>query len=395
MIEHGGGTLKVGQETFAVGLFWQAAPSVAAAAREARIVAVKAEIGADLFALRRLGLPQFGLGTTRAGHKPKMAAIAAVLANAVPEMSWVGVFEADEGWLFVSVRKGAIMPDGDALFRSEEEARARLREDLSVGGWETVFAPEDWLITEARATTLAELCGRVRDGRLTRVAATPLRPFLIAGGIVAGGLAAWAVLMPAEEAPPQVAVPDVPVAPPPPPPPWEGKPRGIDVVAACEAALRSVTVLPGYMVTQADCDGRTVSVRHSRTVGAVSWLPSRGISVLSPDEAVQTRALDHPPRPRVGEDALWSASTVREMIWGAAQSFRINADIGQEARSTNVLVNARAPQERPFNTLVVTLGSPLSPTVFASVLQSVPTWVVDSVSWKPEGWQVKGKVYVR
>jgi hypothetical protein len=394
MIDSGAGTVKIGQETFAVGLFWQAAPSVPAAIREARIVAVQTEIAADLFAVRRLGQPQFGLGTTRAEHKPKMPSLAAVLANALAEASWAGVFETEDGWVYVAVRKGAIMPDGDALYRSEDEARNRLREDLSVGGWEAVFAPPGWMITDARDESLEDLCGRTRDGRLMPVATSRLRPLLVAGAIVGGGLAVWLIVVPGQEAPPAPAVPDVPVAPPPPPPPWQGKPAGMDVVEACQNAMAGARVLPGFDLVSADCTGQRVVFRYTRSVGTVAWLPD-GTGISSPNEAVDSRPLTVPARPDDDAEQPWPAHTVRELLWASAQTYRLDLSLGGDVPAKTILP-MRAPElTQTFNALPVTLASPLPPTVFAALLAGVPTWVVDQVSWKPKGWIVKGNIYVR
>jgi len=136
--------IRIGKENFAAGLFWQPAPTVMMAAREARIVAAKAELAADLFCVRKRGVPQFGLGQRKVGHKAGMRAIAPVLASAILESSWIGVFPANPGWLYVMVRRGAVMPDGDVLFTTEQEARQRLRSEMSIGDWDVIFAPAHW-----------------------------------------------------------------------------------------------------------------------------------------------------------------------------------------------------------------------------------------------------------
>ena len=168
-MERTSGTIRIGKEKFAAGLFWQPAPTPMMAAREARIVAAKAELAADLFCVRKRGVPQFGLGQRKGGHRAGMRAIAPSLASNIPESNWVGVFPAGQVWLYVMVRKGAIMPDGDVLFTSEREARERLRGEMSIGEWDVVFAPSHWQLDESRSDDLIDLISRQSDARLKSV----------------------------------------------------------------------------------------------------------------------------------------------------------------------------------------------------------------------------------
>ena len=389
MIEQHAGVVVVGKDRLATGLFWQTAPSAPAAGKEARLLAAKEEMAADLFCVRRDGQPQFALGYRGAGHEPGMTAIAAVLANAVKEQSWVGTFAVREGWLHVMVRKGAVMPDGDALFIDEDTARIRFQEALSIGGWEAILAPSNWDIASARATQFTDLVGRTRDARMQPVTSNPWRPVILGGVVVAALTLAWFAFVP-EEPEPMPIVPDVPVAAPPPPPPWEGTPRAADLILACEETVLRVGVIPGYSLELVSCNGNGATARHKRTIGTVAWL-APGTSTPNPDSATQHLPLSRPLAAR-GEEAPWRHDDIRRRLWAAAQTYRLDLTMNTDKKTSKGPPNAQAPDHVG---IALTVGSKLPPSVIASLLAPVPTLVVTDVIWSPTGWQIKGTAYVR
>jgi hypothetical protein len=385
----GRGVIRVGHEAFAAGLFWQPAPTAASAAREARIVSSRAELGADLFCVRRRGVPQFGLAQRSQGHRPGLRALAAAVADCRAEGSWVGVFPVPERWLYLAVRKGAIMPDGDLLFEREEDARQHLAQDLVPGEWEAVFAPAAWAVPDSRPLALSETVSPMVDARLRPVSRRWGRPLLWAAVVLAGGAGLWLTMGtgPAERKDP------VPVTPaPPPPPPWQSQPAAAAVIAACRGAIEAAPVVPGFEMESASCGAAGASATYRRTGGTLAWAPAAA-AVAAPDRVVLPLALSAPLGRRAGLDAVGSADTLRRRIWGAAQTYRLDTELSEGPPPVHPSGDA-APVPA-FRVFAVSLGGRLPPDVLSVILAGIPAFVVDEVAWQPPAWRVKGKAYVR
>lgn len=388
-------TIRIGKENFAVGLFWQPAPTAVLAAREARIVAAKAELAADLFCVRKRGVPQFGLGQRKAGHKVGMRAIAPALASAIPEMTWVGVFPTDRGWLYVMVRKGAVMPDGDVLFKSEQEARQRLRSELSIGDWDAVFAPPHWQMEMSRADDLVDLISSQSDARLRPVAWNPLAPILAFCTVVAAGLGIWTVLFPS--VPDVPSVPNVPVAPPPPVLPWQGQPTVQSLISACERTIEETRTLPGFEIESASCGSGGATTNYRRHGGSVDWLPKNSL-LISPDRVSVSSPLSESLVRRSGVEQPPTLAFLRRRIWGTAQTYLLDSELSDEAQPNVPLLPSRTPpgaEPSAFHMVSLTVGSRLPPSALSAVLATIPAFVAEEVSWQSAGWRVKGKAYVR
>lgn len=181
------GVVKVGRQTYAVGLLWQPSPSgrIAQAAREA---AAQPGQQSDFYCVRAASksvtIPQYGLAQSTQGHKAGMATLAASLANAQPG-SWAGAFRLREGTWIVVVRDDLIAPDGDVLFDNDEAARDRLLQEVSLGGVQRIYAPDGWAVPGSDPTPLPLLLQDKAECRLQPVR-LPMR--LIIYGAAAGAV---------------------------------------------------------------------------------------------------------------------------------------------------------------------------------------------------------------
>lgn len=385
-------TIRIGKESFAAGLFWQTAPTVGLAIREARIVAGKVELAADLFCVRKRGVPQFGLGQRKAGHRAGMRAIAPALAEAVAETTWVGVFRTDQGWLYITVRKGAVMPDGDVLFRSEQEARQRLRSELSIGEWDVVFAPMHWRMEATRPDDIVDLIPPHADARLRAVTRTPL-PFVITVcGTLAIGAGIWVEVFPSPPAPPSVS--SVPVVP---PPPWRGQPTTSSLIASCGRAIEDTRTLPGFEIETASCGSGGAIARYRRDKGSIAWLPKNSV-LLSPDRVSVATPLSLPLAPRSGVERPMSLDALRRQLWGAAQAYLLDCELADQGTAAAGLLAGRSvsPDDiSGFRPVSLSIGGRLPLSALSVLLAKIPAFVADEISWQPSGWRVRGKAYVR
>src|SRR5262245_10038588 len=176
------GVVKVARRSYAVGLFWQPSPSgrVAQAAREAALQpGQKADYYCVRAANKSVTVPQYGLGQSAQGHKVGMPTLAASIANVQPG-SWAGAFRLREGTWVVVIRDDLVAPDGDILFESDDAARERLLQEISLGGVQRIYAPDAWSIPGSDPTPLQLLLQDRSDGRLQPVN-LPMRLVVFAG----------------------------------------------------------------------------------------------------------------------------------------------------------------------------------------------------------------------
>ena len=383
------GVVRINTTAMAAGLFWQAAPTAAAALREARIVAGKGQLDCDLLCLRRNGLPQFGLGWKTAGHRAGMPAIAVALANAVDLMSWLGLFAVNRQWLLVMVRKGAILPDGDQLFDNQEDARQAF-DAAGARSWDGVFVPSGWEVAGARVTGLADILNKPsRDGRLRNVSGRSWWPLLATLVLGCGGAAAWLGL--ASQQGPAIAD----RAAPPPPPPWQGMPRPMAVVVACQQAIEATRIMPGFDIESVSCDGPASVVSYRRRWGSLAWLPE-AVAVSNPDQVTVSNRLTGSIEARRGDESPWTIEHLRRYLWGVSQSLRLSSEIAQPVAEKPKVAGVGETVPVPLVRAVsMSLGGGLPAGVLAEILKVVPAVVVDEVGWRDARWTVKGKVYVR
>ncbi|MDR3438183.1 type 4b pilus protein PilO2 [Telmatospirillum sp.] len=387
--------VRIGKERFAAGLFWQPVPTAAVAAREARIVAARAELAADLFCVRRRGVAQFGLAQRGAGHRPGMRAIAAVVANFLKETTWGGVFAVDDRWLYLSVRKGTVMPDGDILFDAEAEAQRHLQEESASGGWDVVFAPAGWQVPGSRSDDIVRLLSPLADARLRPVVRNTAVPILAgAGCVVVAAACVWFAVIPARQE--IVAVPNVPAAPPPPPPPWQGQPSVGALLRVCQAAIEKTRFLPGFDVEAVSCGSGGVTATYHRRSGSIDWLPKNSL-ISSPDKVAMVTALPVAVAKRQGPETPGTLPALRRHIWGAAQTYSLDTEVAEQAPPGSAALPGRAAAngDAPgFRVITVSVGGKLPPSALSGLLAGISTFVVDEVVWQPMSWRVKGKAYV-
>lgn len=390
----GAGVVRVNTTMMAAGLFWQAAPTVAAALREARVVAGKGQLDCDLLCLRRNGLPQFGLGWKNAGHRAGMPAVAVALANAVDHMSWLGLFSVNRQWLLVMVRKGAILPDGDQLFDSQEEARQAF-DAASARLWDGVFVPSGWQVPGSKAAGLADILGKRPghgrlDGRLRNVGGRRWWPLPAALALAGGGAAAWLGLVSHGPEVSGLASP-----PPPPPPPWLGMPVPVTVIAACQQAIKATRTLPGFEIESVSCDGLTSVASYRRRWGSLAWLPE-AVAANNPDLATVSNRLTGQVEARRGDEPPWTVEHLRRYLWGASQSLRLSSEIAQPVvEKPKIGGGGEAVPVPPVRAVTMSLGGGLPASALGAILKAIPALVVEDVGWRDARWTVKGKVYVR
>lgn len=338
--------------SFALGLFWQPLSGVTPSERSKEVRALAVELSFNLSVIRSTSMHCVGFGA--AGHvlRPGVFSAAACVSKTLDVEERVRDFIfvsslPDGRWMYVAQRDGAILPDGDIAFASEDAARAHLLEHMSLGDWPKIIAPSIWGVHGSIERSFEDFLPRRKNGKIKvhkwwrlvpvdrRRAAISFHSgkFVIAAAIVAvvaGGAIFYKKWKAEKEAAAAAAaaamVRDKAGVPLPPEHPWKSQPQARDLLTACMSALSSQNLFPGnWDVSGIECvDGGLV----------VSWVPRVGgwIRHLKEIEPAAMVAIDGsaasvraglPPLP-VGRDEPAPAENDRLVaMYSAAQAYGV------------------------------------------------------------------------
>ncbi len=168
--DSGVSVVKIGGKSYAVGLHWEEVADKTEAPKEARAMAARPNIEADLFALRSQG-DQFGLGWRRNGHAKGMPSLAGHMADARvgSQGNWLGVFEVEGGYYIIAVRDDVILGSTDKVHSDELAARNQFDDLFSGTDWAEAFAPESMGFEGTVAATAASMVSSGKPPRLQDV----------------------------------------------------------------------------------------------------------------------------------------------------------------------------------------------------------------------------------
>lgn len=180
---------------------------------------------------------------------------------------------------------------------------------------------------------------------------------------------------------------------------WTQAPPAMDVAVPCmQALLAQPTVANGWLLSEASCTGRAVSVTwaHQRQADYLS-LP-RNATLKSPQLAVSRMTLTTARKARVGQ--RYPHILTRE---GATlHLYQITQQVGARLRLTFQKPEKRsidkvelsAPWIKGEWTLSAVPGSLLRDALW-SALSAVPGLTLDRVSFKNEAWALQGNIYAK
>jgi len=416
------GVARVGGRLFASGLFWQSAPNQSVAQKKAIELSKEPGIDADLFCLRKSDPVQFGLCRGQNGITSGMQSIATLLAASIPG-TWIGVFRADEGWIYVSVRKDAIMPDGDAFFIDEEAAHTRLINDLSLGGWDKVFAPSAWGIADAQEQKLIDLVAGMKGVPLRPTKASPLQ-MLFSTTILGGSIfLAWWLFI-------RVPAPEVEVAQPTLGPlgesaqmmgglagsgidlqgagiitqtPWTAFVRASEFLPLCAEATARAQILPGFTLENITCSAGGATVSYTRSFGRTVWLESLDIkgTVARPDANKVSVTLPYAgkPAPMTAAETPARSAEIKPLLTDITQVYPVLSFNYQEIPPPPPEIGPDGKTQiiQQFSTIEFTSTSLVPAIEMTGTSEFRPTILIDSAQFTPGSgqWVVKGKIYVR
>jgi hypothetical protein len=411
--------VSVGSVKYAVGLFWNEVDDPSQGAVEARRIAARPTIDADLFCLRARG-DQYGLGKKADGQQKNMPALAGHLADSRGG-SWLGLFEIDAGFYLVSVVDDMITTD--AFFPDEMDARTKFEDVYGMQDWAEVFCPAAFDIPDTKPTLIADIVSgrapRLQD--VDRVSsALKLGLFGVVLVVIFGGGAWYYKSIGEQEAAEQLRImqelarkarPGGEEAVQMPPTPWENKFKGVDYLKACDDAMKKAVLdIPGWRSTELSCNNgeSEVVMRVERqgaldkgggTINWVRWALDKGgmrdakANPTTSADVVEVRWTFPPPeRWKPAEGGTYPVMDMRRYLQSQFEelftvtSFKNAIDGGGDPKA------AKAPVV--FKSLKFGFESPYVPQTFSEILGRLPGLFVTKVSLdlKKLVYQVEGQV---
>lgn len=400
--------IRVGGQPLAIGLFWNDIQSRPNAAKEARAMAARPQIEADLYCIRSAG-GQFGLGRKVDGHAKSMVPLAGALADK-HRGSWIGMFAVGGGFYLIGVRDDDIIED--RFVEDELEARGKFEELIAHSGWSKIYASDAFQIDDAEDVSIEELLDKAKSPRLQETDRVGgLLKLVVGGGVVVallfGGMyyMQWKAdqdLLAEQERQRQAYEETLPaqgevVRP---PMPWEGRQQAANYVSACMTALnRAVIAVPGWKMTELACEGQAARMRFLRDGalneggGPITWIRlamDRGGLTDSSAFPVEDNAVDVTWPIQEGE-------TYTPDLNGGSPSLRVARRFLQtrfEDTFTPITFPSEAPSEF-WATLNFSFETPFDPREFESILKEVPGLTIDRVFLDVPTltYRVEGSVY--
>lgn len=418
----GRGTVKIGKQTYAVGLIWQTTSSGDDAEAEAKLAAKDDLYRANSYCIRESAIIQYGLGQKTMGHRPGMRALAAMIADKMTG-NWLAAFEVENDIYLVAVRDGQILSDYDRLLTQLREARDLFNELLYSAEWDAVLAPVGWAVDEADPSDLNTYIDSGRDFRLKSVGSNAKQLVLVVG-VVALAAGGYMFMQPSDDygdwqpptdygmPPDEMGGPGdglgegpldgenadpIPVEQPP-TPPWVNRPNGIGALIACTDDIKIAPIeAPGWDTDEVSCSGTDITLSLSRTRGNVLWAQEyfQGLGHRADfGNRAGANALGHTypasfVSPYTADVATQSIDKVQRYL---GLHFE---ELGQDITFDPTPNYSDGIVDRYYERGGFTFETDLDPTEFIDVLSPIPALLIEEVHYSLEQsvWSISGRYY--
>ena len=154
--------ITVNRKKFATGLFWQPLGVGNTAQNYAKELAKTSDKKYTLY----IGYKSMvGLTNVGEGALPGMLSAAVQIADSLSDLvSFLGVFQVEDGYYLIAVRNGIIIRD--ILLPDAESARKLFIQLAEIPDWSALFAPASWGIPKSQEKNLSDLMGSGSNSKL-------------------------------------------------------------------------------------------------------------------------------------------------------------------------------------------------------------------------------------
>lgn len=268
------------------GLVWHPLAGTGAARAKEILAYAKASEG-DFKVLRGTEAAHVGFAKkSEGGHAGQIAAAAVIADFLAQDGSGRNVLVAlqlpddRDTYMFVSVRDGVILADGDML-GTRDEIRVRLVGDVAYGGWDIVVCPGDWGISNSDDREFSQFFTKdvlkapkkwaLKDTTIAWKKA--VGPVVLVIAVAVGGSYGWGVWTKKKEAAAaalrqqqEEVARGQRVTPTAPPKPWPLIPGVVSFAQACSQALSKAGLSAGnWQLWTIDCESGTLTISWVKT----------------------------------------------------------------------------------------------------------------------------------
>ncbi len=157
--------ITLNHKKYATGLFWQPVSVGSTSSNYAKQLAETIDKKYTLYVDYK---SMIGLGDKSTGIYSGLISAAAEIVDSLSEyISFLGVFQASNGYYLVAVRNGVIIRD--VLFETADAARKAYTELSGIPDWGALFAPSSWGMPKAQEKFLYELIRSNTSARLRKI----------------------------------------------------------------------------------------------------------------------------------------------------------------------------------------------------------------------------------
>ena len=403
-----GSSFTAGGVTYAASLFWQPLRNSDDPYTEIADASENVLEGADLFALRRGKIPQYGLCISSQGYKKGTKVGAIGLMNALPDASSIlAVFKVEEGWWYVCIRNDIILSDGDVLFLNEQEAKDQFSSMLAVPDWQYKIAPEEWNIEDAKQFDINNFLVTSSRENLQKVHAlrgTKLLIVLTVGVIASIWLLSTVVSLifsakPQKPIVAPVAIKTVEKAPPPPEPkPWENLLRPDQVLTACYKGVQVLAGIstPGWRIGGITCTPEGLVTSWRMEIGRLTWidkaLENSGVAFsnreISPSGTDVMASIPMPQIDTFNSPPKYTSAELTNILNDLFQ--------GLQMKMNKAVQTWTSPQKNVYKYMHFSFSSKHDPTVWSDLLTKFSGLTINVIKYDTHTniWQYEGAIYV-
>lgn len=336
---------------FVSGLFWQPTSASNRAEQAKEIKQLAKELNFNLHVVRNGSTVTVGFCNSEDAIKAGTFSAAAVVSKSIEvnhdnrDFLFVSRLPDNSGWLYVAQKDGVLLPDGDQVYQSDDEARAKVLEDMQLGVWEKIFVPEVWGLQGSQELSFSDLLPRNGKGKLIvhkwwrvmpveahKALSIHAKKFVVIG--LLAGLSVYGYtqykqyrLQKAIEEAQRLAQMEqnsqgvmIPVH------PWKSMPLAADMLTECMAAMSSINLYPGnWDIFAINCDnGSLTTTWKPRQYGFIQHLQAvvPGV-VIALDGSVASKTVQLNPLPTGFDESVVSQNVRLIEMHSAAQRYGV------------------------------------------------------------------------
>lgn len=413
-------TVQIADKSYAVGLWWQVRPGGPAKKKIMLKLARETAAGfaSDQYNCVAIRQHQYGLGAMQLRRAQdifpgNLVPLAAALRPLGNQDAFLGIFCLTEGlWWVCGIVRGIIAADGDAIFSTEEEARAAasslrmLIEDVGIvevvhtspEASREYLAPLLW--PEPSLVPLHDTNRRQRLSRLGMVGVVLLAVSAVAYWVYEeyqvreqSRLIAQQAIAKDAQRKDQLAHPERYFK-----KNWLSAPSILDAGKQCSELILSLPLVSNaWMLEEATCSpAENLMVTWAHAKGASFVEPPAGAEITSPQRAMERRTLPRLP-PRLSNRSLLTKNDATAVLYQITQNTGSQVTLSWEAPEQFRIDNktsVTAPWQRGnFEFKNLPAQTALGPDLFGAL--SLPGVMFTSVTLHTQNstWTIKGSIY--